>query len=211
MRQSVISRAFSRASCVCSPRRRLLLRDQSGLSIVEVLAVMVVIGIAVVGVALMFGRGNAWVAAIGDDRVAAGLAQERIEQIRATPWGTVSKEISADYCATEAGQQSRLTGIGCLIMDEVIYADGLNTRRDRPSTTNAHTFTRTVCIQYVGTDEALGKMDGVGAKTEPAYAPDACPRSAVPSKMIRATVVVRSSQPETTPVTLQAWMVNPDS
>ena len=211
MRRSVVSRGVSRASRLLPARRRPVLRDQSGVSIVEVLAVMVVIGIAVVGVALMFGRGNAWVAAIGDDRVAAGLAQERIEQIRATPWGAVSKEIGAEDCAAGAGQQSRLTGTGCLIVDEPIYADGLNTRSDRPSTGDAHTFTRTVCIQYVGTDEALGKMDGVGAKTEPAYEPDACPRSAVPSKMIRATVVVRSSQPESTPVTLQAWMVNPDS
>ena len=200
MDRSVVARAVCYAPRVMIPsQRRPRLRGQAGLGIVEVLAVMVVIGIAVVGVALMFGRGSAWVSAIGDNRVAAGLAQERIEQIRATPWGTASSEIPADVCAAAAGTQSRLTGTGCLIADEPIQAG------------NAHTFTRTVCIQHVGTDEALGKMEGVGAKTEPAYVPDECPRSQVPSKMIRATVVVRSSQPETTPVTLQAWMVNPDS
>jgi len=200
MDRSVVPRAVCDVSRGVIPsRRRPLLRGQAGLSIVEVLAVLVVIGIAVVGVALMFGRGSAWVSAIGDDRVAAGLAQERIEQIRATPWGTVSSEIPVEVCAAAAGVQSRLTGTGCLITDEPIQAG------------NAHTFTRTVCLQYVGTDEALSQMDGVGAKTEPAYVPDTCPPSQLPSKMIRATVVVRSSQPETTPVTLQAWMVNPES
>ena len=59
----------------------------SGLSIVEVLAATLVVGIAVVGVALMFGKGAAWVSATGDDRIAAGLAQQRIEQIRASEIG----------------------------------------------------------------------------------------------------------------------------
>ncbi len=59
----------------------------SGLGIVEVMASTVVVGIAVVGIALMFGKGSAWVAASGDDRVAAGLAQQRIEGILAMGWG----------------------------------------------------------------------------------------------------------------------------
>ena len=68
-----------RRSTLCST-----LRGTAGLSIVEVLAVTVIVGIAVIGVALMFGKGSAWVSATGADRVAAGLAQQRIEQIRAS-------------------------------------------------------------------------------------------------------------------------------
>jgi Tfp pilus assembly protein PilV len=200
MLASAVARAICYASRVIRSRRRPKL-GESGISIVEVLAVTVVIGIAVVGVALMFGKGSAWVSAIGDDRVAAGLAQERIEQIRAaaalgsTGWSAVTKEISPGDCLAAAGSEQPLTRIGCLIKDAPIRAG------------NAHTFTRTVCLQYVGTDEGLGRVDGVGVKTVPEYSP-ACP-GGVQTKMIRATVVVSSSQPETSPVTLQAWMVKP--
>ena len=103
-------------------------RGDSGLSIIEVLAATLVVGIAVVGVALMFGRGAAWVSATGDDRVAAGLAQQRIEQIRASGWGV----------ATAAGT------IGTPITDPAISA-GSN-----------HTFARSVCIQYVDPSSPLG-------------------------------------------------------
>ena len=152
MHTPAVGHAICYASRVMRSRRRPKL-GESGFSIVEVLAVTVVIGIAVIGVALMFGKGSAWVSAIGDDRVAAGLAQERIEQIRATAWGAVITEISPETCLSAAGNESRLTGIGCLIKDKPIQAG------------NAHTFTRTVCIQYVGTDEGLGRVDGVGVKT----------------------------------------------
>jgi hypothetical protein len=164
-----------------------------------VLAVTVIIGIAVVGVALMFGKGSAWVSAIGDDRVAAGLAQERIEQIRATAWGTVITEISPDTClAPPDPERPPLTGIGCLIKDTPVPAG------------NAHTFARTVCIQYVGTDESLGRVEGVAVKTVPEYSPT-CPRGDVATKMIRVTVVVSSNQPEASPVMVHAWMVKPES
>jgi Tfp pilus assembly protein PilV len=96
-------------------------RGDSGLSIIEVLASTLVVGIAVIGVALMFGRGAAWVSATGDDRVAASLAQQRIEQIRASGWGV----------ATAAGT------IGTPITDPAISAG------------NHRSFTRTVCVQYV--------------------------------------------------------------
>ena len=52
----------------------------------------VIVGIAVIGVALMFGKGSAWVSATGADRVAAGLAQQRIEQIRACGWDVATAD-----------------------------------------------------------------------------------------------------------------------
>jgi prepilin-type N-terminal cleavage/methylation domain-containing protein len=103
-------------------------RGDSGFSLVEVLAATLVVGIAVVGVALMFGKGAAWVSATGDDRVAAGLAQQRIEQIRAGGWGV----------ATAVG------AIGTLITDPTISAG------------NNLGFTRTVCIQYVDPTSPVG-------------------------------------------------------
>jgi hypothetical protein len=149
-------------------------RGDSGLGIVEVLAATLVVGIAVVGVALMFGRGAAWVSATGDDRVAAGLAQQRVEQIRASGWGV----------ATAVGT------IGTAITDPVISAG------------NNHSFTRTVCIQYVNVDPT--SPTGL---TSPGYTPGACP-AGPETTTIRMTVVVSSNQPEASPVTLQAWMTS---
>ena len=145
----------------------------SGLSIVEVLAATLVVGIAVVGVALMFGKGAAWVSATGDDRVAAGLAQQRIEEIRASGWGGATQLI------------------GTLITEPAIAA-GDDYRFTR--------FTRTVCVQYVDPRSPVGL-------TSPAYTPSECPAGPM-TTTIRMTVVVTSTQPETSPVTLQAWMTS---
>ena len=87
-----------------------------------------VVGIAAVGVTLMFGRGAVWVSAAGQDRIAAGLAQQRIEQIRAGGW----------TLATAPGT------IGALITDPMLVAG------------NSDSFTRTVCIQYVDPTSATG-------------------------------------------------------
>ena len=92
--------ADSRGVCYAPWMRRSTLRSTlrgtEGLSLVEVLAVTVIVGIAVIGVALMFGKGSAWVSATGADRVAAGLAQQRIEQIRASGWGAATADPPAE-------------------------------------------------------------------------------------------------------------------
>jgi Tfp pilus assembly protein PilV len=62
-----------------------VLRGSDGLSLVEILVAAFITGAAVVGLSLMFATGSVWVSAMGDDRVAAGLAQRTIEQIRANP------------------------------------------------------------------------------------------------------------------------------
>src|SRR5262245_46222865 len=59
------------------------LRGSAGLSLLEILVAALIIGAAVVGLSLMFATGSTWVRAMGDDRVAAGLAQQAIEQMRA--------------------------------------------------------------------------------------------------------------------------------
>jgi hypothetical protein len=160
---------------------------------VEVLAVTVIVGIAVIGVALMFGKGSAWVSATGADRVAAGLAQQRIEQVRASGWDVATADPPpgtpdppAPNCAVLPGDPPLVTALGVLLMDPCIRAG------------NNHTFTRSVCIQYVDPATPQGFA-------EPAFTPPACPPG-IPTSMVRITVVVDSSQPETGPVTLQAWL-----
>ena len=199
MRPVADSRGVCYAPWVLRSTLRSTLRGTAGFSIVEVLAVTVIVGIAVIGVALMFGKGSAWVSATGADRVAAGLAQQRIEQIRTCGWDLATADPPRGWDVAAAnptapncpslplpGGVPPLTGLGVLAPDPPIQAG------------NNHTFTRTVCIQYVDpkTPQGLG---------EPAFAPEACPPGAA-TPMVRITVVVSSSQPETSPVTLQAWM-----
>lgn len=189
MRQVADPRCVCYARSVHGSALRSTLRGTAGLGVVEVLAVTVIVGIAVIGVALMFGKGSAWVSATGADRVAAGLAQQRIEQIRACGWNVATADPmdpTAPSCPGLPEAQPLLTGLGVLLPDPDIRAG------------NNHTFTRRVCIQYVDPTTAKGLE-------ERPFAQPACPPGD-PTSMIRVTVVVSSSQPETSPVTLQAWM-----
>lgn len=68
---------------------RLAARDQRGLSFIEVLVASLVVGIAGVGIAVMFGTGQAYINAEGDNRVSLFLAQQRIEQIRALGYASL--------------------------------------------------------------------------------------------------------------------------
>jgi type II secretory pathway pseudopilin PulG len=187
------SRRVCYAHSVHRSTLRSSLRGTAGLGLVEVLAVTVIVGIAVIGVALMFGKGSAWVSATGADRVAAGLAQQRIEQIRASGWGAATADPPpgtpnppAAQCPVLPGEPSLVTALGVLLVDPCIQAG------------NRHTFTRTICIQYV--DPKTPK----GLEERPFAFPECPPGD--PTLMVRMTVVVSSSQPETSPVTLQAWM-----
>src|SRR4029453_7039810 len=109
------SRSVCYAPWMHRSRLRLTLRETRGVSIVEVLAVTVIVGIAVIGVALMFGKGSAWVSATGADRVAAGLAQQRIEQIRACGWNVATADPldpTAPNCPGLPGALPLPTGLG---------------------------------------------------------------------------------------------------
>jgi len=171
------------------------LRGTAGLGIIEVLAVTVIVGIAVIGVALMFGKGSAWVAATGADRVAAGLAQQRIEQIRACGWNVATADPNdpdALSCPGEIPNAPALrTGLGVLLKDPVITA------------ANNLTFMREVCIQYV--DDTTAK----GLQEPPFTVAGDCPPGDPAWRMVRITVVVSSTQPEVSRVVLQAWMSRP--
>jgi hypothetical protein len=197
------SRRLCYARSVHRSTLRSTLRGTAGLGLVEVLAVTVIVGIAVIGVALMFGKGSAWVSATGADRVAAGLAQQRIEQIRACGWEVATaKPSESQDCPGLPGPPGEppppalMTALGVLLREDNIRAG------------NNHMFTRDVCIQYVDPTTPQGLDE------RPFTLAGGCPPGD-PTFMVRITVVVSSSersdlglgrQPETTPVTLQAWM-----
>ena len=60
------------------------LRGDTGVIMLEVLTAGVILAIAVIGLAVMFSWGQAFVVAQGDDRLALNLAQQRIESLRAS-------------------------------------------------------------------------------------------------------------------------------
>ena len=62
---------------------------ERGLAILEVMIAGVILVIAIVGLALMFGEGQSYVVAEGDDRVAIALAQEKLEAVRALGFGCI--------------------------------------------------------------------------------------------------------------------------
>jgi type II secretory pathway pseudopilin PulG len=157
------------------------------MSLVEVLVAALVIGITIVGVALMYGRGTSWMAAMGDDRVALGLAQEQIESVRAAGWGAV---------AAAPGVKQE---------EEVRPAPIDPHRTDKAS---ARAYRRVTCIQHVDDSSPAG----LGS---PPYDP-ACTPGDTASGTRRITVVVTPvggdgsagapPTPESSPVTLQGWI-----
>lgn len=70
-----------------APRVRIL-ASTSGFTLLEAVLSSVLVAIAGMGVLLMFATGQTFVQSSGTDRIAAQLAQQRIEQVRATGYGT---------------------------------------------------------------------------------------------------------------------------
>src|SRR5215475_7805615 len=69
-----------------------LLDDRSGITLIESLIACLVVGIAAVGLATMFARGQASISGEGDNRVAVYLAQQKVEMARAMCQGRVSRD-----------------------------------------------------------------------------------------------------------------------
>lgn len=65
-------------------------RDEAGFSIIEVAIGATLVAIVGVATALMFGTGQALVQNQGDTRIALYLAGQRLEQVRATGYGSTS-------------------------------------------------------------------------------------------------------------------------
>jgi hypothetical protein len=185
-------------------RVRRAVRSHAGIGLVEVLAASLILGIAVIGIALMFGKGSAFVAASGSDRVAAGLAQQRIEQIRASGWAPPCAPEQPPAACWLQWIESRDWASGTVNeagwLKDVVVSDG-------------RSFQRRTCIQHVDPTSATPPfaLDDPAWLTSPPYDPDAptCPDVALATtdpRTLRISVTVESAQPETSRITLQAWM-----
>jgi type II secretory pathway pseudopilin PulG len=149
------------------------LAKQTGFSLIEVLVAGLVMGTAIIGTSLMYGTGNTWVTAMGEDRVAAGLAQQRIEQVRADTnlgWNSPAACEPPSYATVAPGRiciEPRVDPTNC----------DINTSECRQTPK----YERVTCIQYVDPSSPAGL-------NTPAYAPD-CPAGAASSTR-RVTVTV---------------------
>ena len=83
------------------------LRNQRGVLIVEVLVAGVVFAVAIMGLVVMFGWGQTFVVAQGDDRVALYLAQQQIESLRAS--GYAAAEVLNSNCGGTPALDETLT------------------------------------------------------------------------------------------------------
>ena len=103
---------------------RRALADQRGLGLVEVLVASIVVGIAGVGVAVMFSAGQAFINAEGDNRVALFLAQQRIEQLRALGYARLfaSPPSSATEAVPNHTGYTRSASIECVPRDNYAAA-----------------------------------------------------------------------------------------
>jgi len=70
------------------PDGRHFLASTAGFTLIEAILSAAVVAIAGTGVLMMFATGQTFVQSSGTDRISAQLAQQRIEQIRATGYGT---------------------------------------------------------------------------------------------------------------------------
>ncbi|HEV8437144.1 MAG TPA: hypothetical protein VGT40_03525 [Methylomirabilota bacterium] len=67
-----------------------MLADSRGIALLEVLVSGVVMAVAVIGLALMFGLGQSLAVAQGDERLALYLAEQKLEQLRALGFAAVA-------------------------------------------------------------------------------------------------------------------------
>ena len=68
--------------------RARVLASSAGFTLLEAILSTVLVGIAGMGVLMMFSTGQTFVQSSGTDRISAQLAQQRIEQVRSTGYGT---------------------------------------------------------------------------------------------------------------------------
>src|SRR5438874_4120404 len=68
-------------------KARRTLTGQEGFTLIEILAAAIILGIAVVGLTLLLSRGQAFIVAQGDTRIALYLTEQKIERLRALGFG----------------------------------------------------------------------------------------------------------------------------
>jgi len=131
------------------------LPGQEGFSLIEVLVVALILGVATTGLTLLLSRGQAAMVAEGDTRIALYLAQQKVERFRGLGSGSAKVGASGSYNYKEAaanGGCGDATANNEPCYNETIQAGaGLQT----PVTTqvDAQTFTRLTCVRWVQDDD----------------------------------------------------------
>lgn len=168
--------------------KRILANDK-GFSLVEILVSTVVIGVGAIGLGLMFSTGNTWVVAKGDDRVALGLAVQRLEHYR---------QIFVDFGlnGVPVGKTTEDTGN----WDEFVGA------LDPARPAGARSFVRETCVQSFDPkpiDPDPNVRNNLNADNP--YTAD-CLAGAGPAKRITVIVAPTQAQTQGDPVVVQAWL-----
>ncbi|MBI2199782.1 MAG: hypothetical protein HYU42_14460 [Candidatus Rokubacteria bacterium] len=191
-----------------------------------------VVGVAAVGIALMFSFGNTWVVAKGDNRVGLSLAQQKIEQLKAMPFqcvpvpplpgngaggpGTAGQTFSLNGVAVPLPQQPCPAAPTYIqVYNEPTWTTVTATNAPAPSDRN---FIRLTCVQFVSeTDFSLPAFAGsalTGLPCDPyvdTSTSTSCTTlggSCVTTNVKRVTVIVRPTQQiqGDDPVVLQSWI-----
>ena len=166
-----------------------------GVTLLEVLITALVLGLAAVGLALMYSMGNTFVVAKGDNRVALGLAQQKIEQVKALALpGTID-------CIPLGGPGALNTPQAppgsCTLTAPPVQPRTYNESPVPLTGGGTGRYTRLTCVQYVGnTNFDINPFTGMGTCTPGAT-----------SNALRITVIVTTpNQQESDPVIVQTWV-----
>src|SRR5690242_5793823 len=117
-----------------------LLADRSGITLIESLIACLVVGIAAVGLATMFARGQASISGEGDNRVAVYLAQQKIEMARA-------------MC------QARIADSGCVNFLTAATGTPDLFSKDMAAVVSNPFYTRTTVLDCVSVDDYSSVVD----------------------------------------------------
>ena len=166
------------------------------MTLIELLIASLIVGVAVVGLSLMFAQGAAMTASQGDDRVAISLAQQRIEELRAI----ASVHIACVPVASNPGAVGSIMGPngGCPPNLQAVY----NEQIARDATTNLLVYAPTAQPQYTRTTVV---QCADPASSPNVFAPVACP---TPLVALRVTVTVTPQWTHGNPVTIESVLTS---
>lgn len=138
--------------------RAMGLTGDRGMTLVEVMTTALIVAIAVMGLALMLSRGQAYIVAQGDTRVALHLAQQKVEKLTGLGWsaapvadrtngdgvtsGCTVAGTNHEPCYNETFSPANATPNGL----------GLGLQAPAAAQLDRQAFTRLTCVRFVQDD-----------------------------------------------------------
>jgi len=165
------------------------------MTLIEVLFGSAMIGVGAIGLALMLGTGQAFIAGEGDNRAAVYLAQQKMERCRGQ--GFASPSVPAPSTTTARVDPANADPNLCA--DDRLPDGSLTTPTDTCDSNTLVCYTRTTAIDCVSSSDYTSTAD--------------C--TAIPTPPKRITVTVRASpsagvvNPKTRDVVLRSVLRNP--